>query len=99
MLQMQQVLLSVAQAKYACTYLSNYCILRFGHFARECREEEDRCYKCHGKFHGACILLYNCLSWLSMLHCEYFLEEEKLIGAGHIAMIYMPYIMVRHVAL
>ena len=23
-------------------------LIRFGHFARECREEEDRCYKCHG---------------------------------------------------
>ena len=27
-------------------------LIRFGHFARECREEEDRCYKCHGRiFH------------------------------------------------
>ena len=26
---------------------------RFGHFARECREEEDRCYKCHGTGHIA----------------------------------------------
>ena len=24
-------------------------LCRFGHFARECREEEDRCYKCHGE--------------------------------------------------
>ena len=24
------------------------CSFRFGHFARECYEEEDRCYKCHG---------------------------------------------------
>ena len=27
---------------------------RFGHFARECREEEDRCYKCHGTQNGTC---------------------------------------------
>ena len=26
---------------------------RFGHFARECREEEERCYKCHGSGHVA----------------------------------------------
>ena len=33
------------------TLICNICVLtRFGHFARECREEEDRCYKCHGNF-------------------------------------------------
>ena len=26
---------------------------RFGHFTRECREEEERCYKCHGSGHIA----------------------------------------------
>ena len=26
---------------------------RFGHFARECREEEDLCYKCNGTGHFA----------------------------------------------
>ena len=28
-------------------------ILRFGHFARECREEENLCYKCHKSGHIA----------------------------------------------
>ena len=36
------------------TWLSSksdlFVFTRFGHFARECREEEDRCYKCHGNF-------------------------------------------------
>jgi len=27
--------------------------LRFGHFARECREEENLCYKCHKSGHIA----------------------------------------------
>jgi len=35
---------------HSCKFL---CLTRFGHFARECREEEDRCYKCHGTGHIA----------------------------------------------
>ena len=33
-------------------------MVRFGHFARECREEEDRCYKCHGMTSCFWILQY-----------------------------------------
>ena len=47
MLQVQQVDTIVGLKIYSDRYT------RFGHFARECREEEDRCYKCHGTGHIA----------------------------------------------
>ena len=30
-----------------------WVIQRYGHFARECREAENRCYKCHQSGHIA----------------------------------------------
>ena len=58
-LQVQQVFIGNRSRRWrgpslSQTWLSSKSDLsvftRFGHFARECREEEDRCYKCHGNF-------------------------------------------------
>ena len=44
-------------------------MVRFGHFARECREEEDRCYKCHGM-----TICFWIVQYAQNLFCG---EEEK----------------------
>ena len=71
-LQVQQVFIGNRSRRWrgpslSQTWLSSKSDLsiltRFGHFARECREEEDRCYKCHGNFlnwaHDSTGWLYN----------------------------------------